>query len=174
MLALHPGHLLLTVTRDTSWMDFGCDPFQLPMAARTSPHPCVRSSGWGWDFFYVPEHRGLQISFLSIPPFFLPFVSPSLSSPLAAPLPPSDRASPPPPSLRRSRGGEQGCRNSQAQVRGARCALPPGTAPTAAADSPLEIMCCGRERLNRPRRSAGAGTARQPGAATPGSRLRRA
>lgn len=59
-------------------------------------------------------------------------------------------------------------------MHGPRRALPPGTAPTAAADSPLEIMCCGRERLNRPRRSAGAGTAQQPGAATPVSRLRRA
>lgn len=79
-----------------------------------------------------------------------------------------------PPSPWQSQGGEQGCCNSQAQVHGPCCALPPGTAPTAAADSPLEIMCCGRERLSRPRRSAGAGTAQQPGATMPVSQLRRA
>lgn len=60
-----------------------------------------------------------------------------------------------------------------------RCAVPAERCPqarprTSAADSPLEIMRCGRARLNRPRRSAGAGTAQQPGAATPGSQLRRA
>lgn len=79
-----------------------------------------------------------------------------------------------PLSPRQARGGERGCCNSHAQVRGPRRALPPGTAPAAAADSPLEIMCCGRERLSRPRRSAGAGTAQQPGATTPVSQLRRA
>lgn len=91
--------------------------------------------------------------------FFPPFVSP-LSSPLA--VGPLHRSVP--LSRRQSRGGERGCGNSQAQVRGPRRALPPGAAPAAAADSPLEIMRCGRERLSRPRRSAGAGTAQQPGA----------
>lgn len=46
----------------------------------------------GFGIFKVLEHWGLQIPFPSISPFFLAFVSPSLSSPLAPPLPPSDHA----------------------------------------------------------------------------------
>lgn len=170
MLVLHPGvlesRILELFETGAGWTT---EVLQLSYPSGCvcpSLHPCACKPGW--DFFEVPEHQGPQISFVGISLFFLPFVSSSLSSPLA--IGSLHRSVPLSP--RQSRGGEQGCCNSQAQVRAPRRSLPPGTAPAAAADSPLEIMCCGRERLSRPRRSAGAGTAQQPGATTPVSRLR--